>query len=122
ARRVQHTRRYRGAGDAGVAVAEAGFAEGFPEAEVLKGLQADPLAADPARILVLEAVEFDLRRPRRLLSTRAAELAPLLPGHGESGAEVEKGDLADLSADALGTRLGGSCRRARRPSCGFSRP
>ena len=86
---------------------------------------------------MLEAVEVDLRRPRRLLrlllaagaqlagdplriaferrirpgrlvrpdifiSTRAAELAPLLPRHGESGAEVGQGDLADLAADALG--------------------
>ena len=37
------------------------------EAEILQGLQADPLAVDGARILVLEAVEVDLRRPRRLL-------------------------------------------------------
>ncbi|MDE0112744.1 MAG: hypothetical protein OXN84_10725 [Albidovulum sp.] len=71
---MQHPRRDRGAGDAGVAVAEAGFAEGFPEAESLQGLQADPLAADRARILVLDV---DLRRPRRLLRLLRAAGAQL---------------------------------------------
>ena len=134
---MQHPRRHDGAGDAGVAVAEADLLQSLAEAEVLQGLQADALAADRARVLVLEAVEVDLRRPRRRLrllqAARAqlagdglrrcvqfgvrlqqahlaghlhlrqmAELAPALPGHGESGAEVGQGDLADLPADSLG--------------------
>jgi len=80
---MQHPRHDQGAGDAGVACAEADIPQDFFEAELLQGLQAESFAADRARILVLEAVEVDIRRlwrSLRLFETSGAELSGYGPG------------------------------------------
>ena len=99
ARRMQHPRHHDGAGDARVAVAESDPPQDLREAEILQRFQTDPLAADGVRVLVLEAVQIDFRRPRRLLrlfEASGTELAGDGPGGGfEPGIDVEQAILAD---------------------------
>ena len=95
------------AGDAFVAALDVEAVEDFGEAEVVEGLEARALAADRARVLVLQGIEVDggdLGLARLFLHRLGAfgDVLPLLARHRIVGAEIKQRPVAHLVADALG--------------------